>query len=68
MPGFIGIREIVLLLVLLLLIFRGKRLPEMGAITRPRDARVQGRSPRKERGLRLNARVRKLAVRICSAA
>ena len=30
MPGFIGIQEIVLLLVLLLLIFGAKRLPELG--------------------------------------
>ena len=30
MPGFIGIQEIVLLVVLLLLIFGAKRLPEMG--------------------------------------
>jgi len=30
MPGFIGIQEIVLLVVLLLLIFGVKRLPEMG--------------------------------------
>jgi sec-independent protein translocase protein TatA len=30
MPGFIGIREIVLLVVLLLLIFGAKRLPEIG--------------------------------------
>jgi sec-independent protein translocase protein TatA len=30
MPGFIGIREIVLLVVLLLLMFGAKRLPEMG--------------------------------------
>lgn len=30
MPGFIGIQEIVLLVVLLLLIFGAKRLPELG--------------------------------------
>ena len=30
MPGFIGIQEVVLLVVLLLLIFGAKRLPEMG--------------------------------------
>ena len=30
MPGLIGIQEIVLLVVLLLLIFGVKRLPEMG--------------------------------------
>ena len=30
MPGLIGIQEIVLLVVLLLLIFGAKRLPEMG--------------------------------------
>jgi len=30
MPGFFGIQEIVLLLVLLLLIFGAKRLPELG--------------------------------------
>ncbi len=30
MPGFIGIQEIVLLVVLLLLIFGARRLPEMG--------------------------------------
>jgi sec-independent protein translocase protein TatA len=29
-PGFIGIQEIVLLVVLLLLIFGAKRLPEIG--------------------------------------
>ncbi len=30
MPAFIGIQEIVLLLVVLLLIFSAKRLPEIG--------------------------------------
>jgi sec-independent protein translocase protein TatA len=30
MPGFIGIQEIVLLVVLLLLVFGAKRLPELG--------------------------------------
>ena len=30
MPGFIGIQEVVLLVVLLLLIFGAKRLPEIG--------------------------------------
>jgi sec-independent protein translocase protein TatA len=30
MPGFIGIQEIVLLVVLLLIIFGARRLPEMG--------------------------------------
>jgi sec-independent protein translocase protein TatA len=30
MPGFIGIQEIVLLMVLFLLIFDAKRLPEIG--------------------------------------
>jgi sec-independent protein translocase protein TatA len=30
MPGFIGIQEIVLLVVLLLIIFGAKRLPELG--------------------------------------
>jgi sec-independent protein translocase protein TatA len=30
MPAFIGIQEIVLLVVLLLLIFGAKRVPEMG--------------------------------------
>ncbi len=30
MPGFIGIQEIVLLVVLLLLVFGAKRLPEVG--------------------------------------
>jgi len=29
-PGFIGIHEIVLLVVLLLLVFGAKRLPELG--------------------------------------
>jgi sec-independent protein translocase protein TatA len=30
MPGFIGIQEIVLFVVLLLIIFGAKRLPELG--------------------------------------
>lgn len=30
MPGFIGIQEIVLLMVVLLVIFGAKRLPEIG--------------------------------------
>jgi len=56
MPGFIGIQEIVLLMVVLLVIFGAKRLPEIGRSLRPRDARVQKRSHRKGRDVTLTDR------------
>ena len=47
MPAFIGIKEIVLVVVLLLFICRAKRLPEIGRSLGRGIARVQGRRDRR---------------------
>ena len=63
MPGFIGIQEIVLLLVLLLLIFGAKRLPEMGrSLGRGMREFKDGVTGRKRRAVHRRARAQSLTL------